>query len=254
MAKVDGQRRRIETTIAYIGPPGGGKTTNVVLLGELFGVGDERREPAGSGAISWMQCALVRSGRFRGWEVGVRVVTCEGDVPVDRVAEVLLAADGVVIVVDGNLERLATTRAWVAEWLPILARNKESLFAMVVQVNKVDAADSIDAQSVMAELGLATWAHVPASAAEGRGVEETLCAAVEKVIEAMPDGTVDAPVPVTALNVESLTAVVRAAVERGIAEQLHAAEQSMVMRLDARIAQLELRLEQVLAELAARPL
>ncbi len=188
MAYLNVRERRIEATIAYVGPELAGKATNFdhlrsappsERLGKLVGLDTGSIDRL---ALAWQP---VATGRFRDCEVFVKLVAQRGRVSAEHTDDVLKDADGVVIVMDADPTADAKNRASLEAVRQLLARGGRRDVPVVLQVNKSDLPDARGADEVIGKLEAKGLRHVVASARSGEGVVETLEAALEEVLMAM---------------------------------------------------------------------
>ncbi len=166
--------RRVEARIAYVGPLGAGRATNLVKLGASpTELATDWRPPSGS--------------RFRDCDVVVKLAVASG---AGDLGEALRDVDGVVFVADADPDALERNREAMAATRAALAARKD--VAVVVQVNKRDLSAALSPQEVLAALDAESLPHVEAAAARGEGVIETAERALGAVLEA---SAAHAPVP-----------------------------------------------------------
>lgn len=193
MAFLNVRERRVETTIAYIGPFGAGKATNLEQLGRHVGARGAEAERVASDeigetiAIDWHPPSELQ---FRDCGLSVRVVASQGSPTAERFRALLRDADGVVLVLDAHPSAREANRASAELVREALDPERRTKLPVVVQVNKVDLPEAREAAEVAAELG-AQWPHVEAAAASGSGVIETLERALRDVLESLEGGSPD---------------------------------------------------------------
>lgn len=165
MAYLNVRERRLETKIAYIGPPSSGKATNLERLGETRATDDGL-------ALFWKPREQTT---FRDCDVRVELVTARG-ADAERVRSLVRESDGVVFVADADRDAQAKNHE-VLEALQA-AMAAERVVPVVVQVNKRDLPEAVD-------VALGDWPHVEAVATRGEGVVETAERALEVVLESL---------------------------------------------------------------------
>ena len=255
MAYLNVRERRLETTIAYVGPSLAGKNTN---LQQLKSGGRATDVMETDGALLSLAWSPIHMPRFNDCDVMVKVVQARGDLSSQRLAQILADVDGVVVVVDAAPESRDENRRTME-----LVRASAAERPVVVQLNKSDLADAVGAEDLASIVE--DWPVVAASAARGEGVVETLEMALESVIEAMkaksttaPDIRAAEPNPLlSALRqimretvTEHMDAVERAVAER-VARAASAAVQDALVDVRASIASLQVDLLSVQSTMAA---
>ena len=183
MAYLNVRERRIEATIAYVGPELAGKATNFDHLltteGPRFGKVEGSKDRL---SLAWQPAG---ASPFRDCDVLVQLVAQRGRVSAALTDDVLRDADGVVVVMDADPAAEERNRESLATVLHLLARGERRDVPVVLQVNKSDLRDARGAAEVMGKLEASGLRHVVASARSGEGVVETLEAALEEVLLAM---------------------------------------------------------------------
>lgn len=187
MAFLNVRERRVETTIAYIGPFGAGKATNLEQLGRHAGARGVEAQRAASDelgetiALDWHPPSALQ---FRDCGLSVRVVASQGPPTAPQLRALLRAADGVVLVLDAHPSARDANRASAELVRALIEPERRTTLPVLVQVNKVDLAEARAAAEVAAELG-AEWPHVEAAASAGDGVVETLERALRDVLTSL---------------------------------------------------------------------
>lgn len=177
MAQLNVRERRLEATIAYVGPELAGKATNLERLGSPRSSGDDVL------ARDWTpRSSPAELGDF---EVTVRLVAPRGVPSEARVRELLREADGVVFVADADPAAHDRNRASLATVREILASDPTRTLPVVVQINKADLPDALPADEVVRALDAEAWPHVSASASRGDGVVETAERSLSTVVDAL---------------------------------------------------------------------
>lgn len=193
MAFLNVRERRVETTIAYIGPFGAGKATNLEQLGRHVGARGTSAERAAHDefgdtiALDWSPPSELQ---FRDCGLSVRVVASQGPPTAERLRALLRAADGVVLVLDAHPSARDANRESAELVRALIEPERRATLPVLVQVNKVDLADARDPAEIAAELGNA-WPHVEAAAKSGDGVLETLERALRDVLASLERGGSD---------------------------------------------------------------
>jgi mutual gliding-motility protein MglA len=199
MATIDHERRLIHLKIAFLGPALAGRSTNLRYI-------HERSEPA---SRSPMRSALVDSARgesclvmgfevspttlgmVRGFRFNFHLFTAPGQQFADagRLA-VMSGADGVVMVVDSQLERLEAS----LEAYENMAINFTSLgidpatVPVVFQLNKRDLPTAMPVEELRCLFGFDR--AVEAVACQGTGVFETFKSIARELLIALKSGKV----------------------------------------------------------------
>ncbi len=243
MAYLNVRERRVETTILYIGAEGAGRSTNVEQLGRRATPSVEvatRTLEDGAGdvlAIDWVAPADVQ---FRDCSLTVRVLAAQGPLSAERTRAMLRAADGVVLVLDARPDAHEDNRISANVVREALADDRRQSVPVVVQVNKTDAPDALPLPEVLAPLDEA-WPHVPARAASGEGVVETLERALQGVLESLQahadrsaGETLAPPHPATSPKAEGnpLLAALRQVLRETVEEHVALLETRFATRLD----------------------
>lgn len=217
MAYLNVRDRRMETKIAYIGAKLAGKATNLRHLTSDSARGRSTDLQIDDDTLS-LEWRPLRVDRFDGCDVAVKLVAAKGAASTERLAQLLDNADGIVVVVDSAPSaRNENTR--VLELVrEALSKQSARSIPVVVQVNKVDLPDAVPAHELA---GTVDWPIVPAAAARGEGVIETLEMALDKVLETMK--TKEAPITAK-LDQNPLLSALRAVLRETVAEHVTAFE------------------------------
>lgn len=183
MAHLNVRERRVEATIAYLGPAGAGKATNVRQIGMRatpraatpeVATGDDAGEEL---RLDWTAPPTVQ---FRDCSLTVKVRAAQGDMSPARTRAMLGGADGVVLILDAHPSAREANQASV-DAVRAVAEARTPPLPVVVQVNKVDHPEALPAAEV-AEAYANGWPWLSASAESGQGVVETLERALEGVL------------------------------------------------------------------------
>lgn len=252
MAYLNVRERRIEATIAYVGPELAGKATNFDHLLSAT----ETRFGKVEGSKDRLSLAWQPAGAspFRDCDVHVQLVAQRGRVSTALTDDVLRDADGVVVIMDADPAAEERNRESLAAVLHLLARGERRDVPVVLQVNKSDLPGARAAAEVVGKLEATGLRHVVASARSGEGVVETLEAALEEVLLAMQspagredhaptNGTLGAPGDGGHPLLAALRQVLRDTV-RDHVEQLEVRLASGIERSFARLDGLLSRIEQ----------
>lgn len=230
MAYLNVRDRRIEATIAYVGPELAGKKTNFERLG---------RRDRNDGTVTFdddgitLEWCPAQRDRFEDCDLRVKLVAPESGLDTARLDDVLARADGVVVVVEATAEsRSETLRALHLVREAIERKDAGSPLPVVVQLNKNDRADA----AVVEEVAQMTdWPVVRASAVHGEGVMETLESALDNVIHAMKQ----APTPTAVsspLDKHPLLSALRGALRETVTEHVTTLERVIAARTETVLA------------------
>lgn len=269
MAYLNVGERRIEATIAYVGPELGGKTTNFdQLMSSTLDADLGRIEVAGSaaGAFRTLRWQPAERGRFRDCGVVVKLLAQSGPFSEERVDDILRDADGVVVVIDAHPSAQAVNRASLDAVQRALRARDRAPVPVVLQVNKTDLSDALAPEDVVDALDAKSLVHVPAAAARGLGVVETLEAALAEVLAAMqatrPDassgsdgsGALGSPAAATASTADSghpLLAALRQVLRETMLEHVSELETRATYALRGDLNRLEEKIEALSAHARA---
>lgn len=174
--------------IVYAGAPGAGKTTNLGWLHQEAR-GHDRSElqtaALGQDRLMWFDFEPLQPTEFRGFALRFLVVTVPGAVSSGATRKhALRGADGVVFVADSSQERLSeTVRAFreTQQGLESPALDQGSV-PLVVQLNKRDAPNALDAQDLRDALSPKKLEAFDGVAVRGQGVLETFHAVLLKTL------------------------------------------------------------------------
>ena len=181
MADYQAHERTLKLKVVYFGPALSGKTTNLMQLHSLLA-------PQRMGELMVLETRDDRTLFFdllpiglrsqSGLDLRLKLYTVPGQVQHDSTRKAVLArADGVVFVADSQLNQQdnnATAFDNLSDNLLKLGMDIEQL-PLVVQFNKRDLPDAIDAATLHARWAASPWAPLAlASALHGQGVVESL--------------------------------------------------------------------------------
>lgn len=189
MTTINFGKREILCKIVYYGPGFCGKTTNVIVLhrnldpdmrGELLSLATETERTI------FFDMMPLELGEIEGFKVRFSLYTVPGQMMyVNSRKAILNGVDGVVFVADStperlplNLESLEDLRVNLAE----LDLNLETL-PWVIQYNKRDVPGALSLSILEEQLNPGNVPSFEAIASEGTGVNETLQAICERVME-----------------------------------------------------------------------
>ncbi len=181
MPHVDHANRELRLKLVYYGPGLGGKTTNLEhihrkarpdMRGKLVALND------GAERTLFFDLLPVDLGTFKGYSVRVHLCTVPGQIAHDRVRRLVLRnVDGIVMVVDSQIERVYENIESIRnlETNLRLQGDDASRLPMVVQYNKRDLRSAVAVPTLRDVLGVPEQvAQIEAVASQGIGVQETL--------------------------------------------------------------------------------
>lgn len=223
MAYLNVRDRRIEATIAYVGPELAGKKTNFERLGQRDRNGGTVTFDDDGITLEWRP---TERDRFDDCDLRVKLVAPEAGLDAARLDDVLARADGVVVVVEATAEsRSETLRALHLVREAIERKDAGPRLPVVVQLNKSDRADA----AVVEEVAQTTsWPVVRASAMHGEGVMETLESALDNVLHAMKQ----APTTSSPLDKHPLLNALREVLRETVSEHVAALERAIADRFE----------------------
>jgi len=187
VAVFDTTHRRTILRIVYDGPPGSGKTTNVLGLQQNMPAkvrhNLELSDPEGERTqyFDWLEIPRVRIGGID-QELHCQVLTVPGQtVLIERRRFLLATADAVVFVADSQESELALNRKMLRDLIDALpTEHRETApVHLLIQANKQDRVGALTPDELLEQLGLARPGQsprakcLPARASQGRGVFET---------------------------------------------------------------------------------
>ena len=189
MVEFNRQERIVKVKIAYYGPAVGGKTTNLKVLydrarggrrGEFVSVNSQQDRT--------ILCDLLplKSGGFRGFDLRFQLAAVPGQAiyaPARRV--VLRGSDGVVFVANSATDRFhENVQAFRELQGHLLAQQLDpATIPMVLQYNKRDLPDVLEAEALDRALNARRLPVFPAVATRGEGVLETFAAIIQATLE-----------------------------------------------------------------------
>lgn len=207
MAVINFARREIITRIVYFGAPGAGTSSNVRYLyadGRWTTSGPMLRFGPDEGEQTQFFELAVADADIPGFSLKVRLYSLPGGLA-DRAhrEEVLRDTDAVVLVADARPGRGDSNIDALLD-LDRLLKDLEvelSSLPMVFQVNHTDHEKAEDVRQVVYDLNPYGNPTIPARAAEGVGVEETLSTVLDAIIARLKDNLAGQP---TSLHVHAI--------------------------------------------------
>lgn len=183
MAHLNLRDRVIETTIAYVGgeESASSRLAHVQRAVPRGRAGTIKETAMAQGRVLSLDWRPREEMRLNDCELTVKLVSTEA-VGAETTRDVLVDADGLVLVVDAGDEAFERNQAAVATLRQTLALTPERKVPVVVQVNEDE---STSGQGGLQALGDETWPRVHAKNATGDGLLETLHRAVGEVVETM---------------------------------------------------------------------
>ncbi|MEX6504440.1 GTP-binding protein [Pseudomonas zhanjiangensis] len=192
MADFQANERKLNLKVVYYGPALSGKTTNLMQLHSLL-------NPQRKGELMVLETRDDRTLFFdllpiglrsrSGLDLRLKLYTVPGQVQHDSTRKAVLArADGVMFVADSapaQQDNNATAFDNLADNLQKLGMDIDRL-PLVVQFNKRDLSDAIDAAELQTRWSATPWAPLSlASALHGQGVVESLRALLARIYPAL---------------------------------------------------------------------
>lgn len=247
MAYLNVREKRIEATIAYVGPELAGKATNFAELARDQRAGRASLLKATElpvGKLLKLDYRPYASGKVEDCEVTLELVAAHGQTPAGVQSELAQSADGVVFVVDSDPAALARTRAALDALREILREQRARGRPVVVQLNKRDLPHALSPSELVASLELGDLPTVLASAAKGDGVASTL----SRVIEGLGGALKAPPTPVAASSQHvqpprsegnPLLSSLRKLLQETVSEHVEALGKQLRDQIDERLAPVE---------------
>ena len=245
MAYLNVPKRRVETTIAYVGPLGSGKATNLeqLALRSSPNVAEtvRRRDEHGEALVLDWDTADTH---FRDCSLSVKLVAPKAPSP-EHIRQIVHDADGVVLVLDAEPGAASENLRFASMIREALASSTKPTVPVVVQVNKSDLPNARTAHEVAEEVGT-EWSHLGASALSGDGVLPTLETVLEAVLAGLRSAS-DIPTATPADEARAnraegnpllaaLKQVLRDTVREHVAELERSFEERLALGLAATIA------------------
>jgi signal recognition particle receptor subunit beta len=256
MAHLNVRERRVEATIAYLGPAGAGKATNVRQIGMRatpraaapeVAIGDEVGEVV---SLDWTAPPSVQ---FRDCSLTVKLRAARGELSAARARAMIGGADGVVLILDAHPSAREANRT-SAELVREVVAARTPPVPVIVQVNKADHPEALPAAEVAGEAAH-EWPWLSASAEVGQGVLETLERALESVLVSLQETGDEAAAPARAagprVDGNPLLAALRQVLRETVREHVAELEVHFVAQLEATLVQRLLPIGEVAAEVAA---
>ena len=194
MAVINADKREIDLKIVYCGPAMCGKTTNVQCIHKMLA--PQQRGELVSLATKddrtlFFDFLSVELGDVRGFKTRFHLYTVPGQVhyALTRRA-VLTGVDGVVLVIDSQIDKLQENIESLKDLGKNLRYYKKDIttFPLVLQYNKRDLPDIMPADEINTMFNILDVPAFESSAVTGMGVMETLTAICKIVLTQMDSG------------------------------------------------------------------
>ena len=197
MALINHARQEINAKIVYCGPAGAGKATNLNFIYRRLKAefrGSLKSLELQGDRMLYFDFMPPEQERINDYQVRFHVYTLTG--PVTNTASwrmVLKGADGVIVVVDAAPERLAANREALQTLSESLRSSGKTLAALpsAIQLNKQDLAKAQSPEELAAAINHDRLPLVPAVAARGEGVLESLFQVVRMVMKMLRESGID---------------------------------------------------------------
>lgn len=189
MSTINFGKREILCKLVYYGPGLCGKTTNLVTLHRTLGddlKGDLLTLATETERTIFFDMMPLDLGEIQGFKIKFSLYTVPGQVQyVNSRKAILSGVDGVVFVADSSPDRLEANRESLQDLQANLAEYGLSLQSVpwVMQYNKRDVPDALPVALLEAELNRDGVPSFEAVASDGAGVNETLRAVSQLVME-----------------------------------------------------------------------
>ncbi len=183
MAVIDETRGVLVVRIVYDGPALSGKTTSLKALAR--GVSREVTTPGEmAGRTLFFDWVDYVGGMFDGRQIRCQILSLPGQRELGERRRLLLeSADAVVLVLDTTEHEWEFSLAWVKDSL-VYCRQQDPPVGLVLQANKRDAPDAVDAELMRETLAkIAPIALVPSTAITGDGIREAFVLAVRLALD-----------------------------------------------------------------------
>lgn len=194
MPRIHHATREIQFKVVYYGPGLGGKTTNLEVI-------HKKSNPAHRGKLVSLTTESERTlffdllpvdlGSFRGYSVRLHLCTVPGQIALDQTRRLVLKnVDGIVFVVDSQLERLEGNVDSIRnlETNLMLQGDDPSRMPLVVQYNKRDLPNILSVETLREALAVPEGVpEIEACAKHGEGVFETFKAIVKSCMTLVGD-------------------------------------------------------------------
>ena len=169
--------REISLKIVYWGPEQAGKTENIVQLNKLLGNSGRLVTLVGEdGFTVYFDFLNPVITLKNGCKVNYLLFAAPGRDAFKLSRELVIqGTDGIVFVVDSDLNRLEDNRKSLSELLDLLSEHKKNFgeIPVVVQYNKRDLPTAMSVEELRRELNLENYPYIEAETIRGVGVVET---------------------------------------------------------------------------------
>ncbi len=187
--------KEIHCKIVYYGPSLGGKTTNLQWVYQHTANEQKSKMVALETDIErtlFFDFLPLNVGEIRGYQTRFHLYSVPGQVVYDASRKMILKGlDGVVFVADSQNERMEEN----LESLRNLERNLETQghdirsIPLVIQYNKRDLPNAASVRELRSHLNLYNSPEFEATAAEGKGVTESLKTISKSIINVLKGGS-----------------------------------------------------------------
>jgi len=188
MALVDHVKKEINAKIVYYGPERAGKTTSLRYIFSRIKPhlrGELKTVSVSGSSLLVFDFSPFEQPFFGDYRIRFHMYTLQGRVTNLAAWKMTLkGADGLVVVADASRESFLAARQSLVPLRDILGSYGVCFddIPVVLQLNKSDFSDQLNAEVAAKELGLRECRTCPASALDGEGVLETLTAISRLVI------------------------------------------------------------------------
>lgn len=185
MALLDDESKAVVLRVVYAGPPMSGKTATLRALAQHL-LGARARQAVFSpdeahGRTLFFDWLEYSGGLFQGRKIRSQIVSVPGQAALAERRKLLLSsADAVVFVVDAHADQRDAIGTFFTELREFTVRPEdEPPVGVIVQANKMDLPDALDAEALRQLLGDGSnLTVIPTVAMQGRGVREAFVQAV----------------------------------------------------------------------------
>ena len=181
--------RELNLKIVYYGPAFSGKTTNLIQIHDK--VDEQKRSELISlktqeDRTLYFDFLQLELGKINGLTPKIHLYTVPGQANYESSRRLVLqGSDGVVFVADLSAESLAANiKAWKNMHNHLVSFGiVPARFPMVVQFNKKDLPKALNYERVSEQMQINGRPKFPASAIQGEGVQDTLRAIIQSVMQ-----------------------------------------------------------------------
>ena len=180
MALVNHIKREINAKIVYYGPERSGKATSLRYVYDRIKPelrGDLKSVPASGSSLLFFDFSPFEQPVFGGYRIRLHIYTLQGRVDNPAAWKMTLkGADGLVIVTDATQDARSVALQSVAQLRDFIGSYGLGLddLPIVLQLNKIDLAGLVFAESTASELGLSGCSACLTNAVSGEGILKAL--------------------------------------------------------------------------------